>query len=89
MRQNTIGASAPKPDQLKICCTCKFGEFSMTKHNPPRLVRNVVGVCHWVAPKMPLVPFCYSLELRHARHIWWDETTTCPTWEPKGDEGKV
>jgi hypothetical protein len=75
------------------CATCKYGRFTMTKHNPPRPVKN--GVCRFppVELKLPeCVTSCYGFDTMlvtlSTRTTWPDNGATCPVWEAEEHTGK-
>lgn len=69
------------------CGTCKWGEFQMTAHNPPRL-KNQAGICKWPVP--PLIPLPISITGRYGfdsfltirSHVWPNEIG-CLVWKQK------
>lgn len=67
------------------CGTCKWAQFKMTNHTPPRVNPRQYGSCKWPVPQLiPLARCLTSLAPQHAhRSVIWANDTGCPVWESK------
>ncbi len=70
----------------RCCGTCKWGEFQMTGHVPPR-PKDKAGKCNWPIPDLPL-PISISVTAAPLsqlinKHSVWPFDEICQTWAPK------
>ncbi len=65
--------------QRQCCGTCKWGNFTMTNHNPPRINKNLSGRCGWPIPK-----FDVAISVRGMECIYKVSVASgfegCPVW---------
>lgn len=67
---------------MNSCLNCKWAEWAMTNHKPPRINKNKPGKCTAAFPesKIPL-----SIKASHFRSAIWASSPyeDCPTFQPK------
>ena len=65
------------------CATCKWAQFEMTKHTPPRINSKHYGQCNWPVPAV--VPVARSMKEFNRTHksCIWPPETGCPVWEAR------
>ncbi len=68
----------------KICRTCKYANFPMTRHNPPRVKDHCAGTCGYFSREENLKKI--DLPLTHAIYAKKDyifpyPKEECPVWE--------
>lgn len=68
------------------CSNCRWGEFTMTKHSPPRINPAVYGECRYSLPPLPLVPLCVEVKYLN-KEVIWSSYTGCPVWAAKEKVG--
>lgn len=79
------------------CRNCKWANWQMTNHNPPRINIQAFGKCSYSVP-IPSLPAVLAdngygpskldllLNGSHSRAIWSDSAyVDCPVWEKKGN----
>ncbi len=75
-----------------ICATCRWAEWEMTRHKPPRVNPHRLGVCNYSEDDaVKLLPVAHrSVYLRahvlvppFAWGLRRTDTRECPAWEPK------
>ncbi len=68
----------------RTCATCRWGQFEMTKHNPPRIRPCRAGTCQYDTRqiRLPLsVSYAWNRALR--KEYIWPHYSDCPCWEAK------
>ena len=69
-----------------ICINCKWAQWQMTKHLPPRVKPRKSGLCLYPLSRVA-VPFIMERTVGFSETpyaaIWPDFTTPCRVWERK------
>ena len=74
------------------CGSCKWAQFEMTKHDPPRINTQFAGRCFWPEPPQVLalsITTAYGYQAEHYRNAINASMRGCPTWEPGHADLKV
>lgn len=74
-----------------ICRNCKWAEWHMTKHQPPRVNPRLPGKCAYPVTRVALpVAMLRGLHFFNGIHdgmksaVWWTDEHPCRVWEKKG-----
>jgi hypothetical protein len=74
---------------MNICRNCKWAEWAMTNHNPPRVNKRQYGKCLYPMDRVAVPVSIYRnlhtnpVSEASKRAIWFTDKNACRVWESK------
>lgn len=70
---------------MNVCRNCKWAQWQMTAHNPPRVKKAAYGHCTYPVERIA-IPMSLDSQARYIKEsgksaIWWTWEYQCRVWE--------